>query len=60
MKVFLSIPIALLLVSCATNQVTTQDAGAWASFAYEGFGNKIERLAGANAVMSLSAARAWI
>lgn len=50
MKVFFIIPFALLLLSCATSQQSTPDGSAWASFAYEGFGAKVERLAGVDAI----------
>lgn len=50
MKVFFIIPFALLLLSCATSQQTTPDGRAWAFFAYEGFGAKVERLAGTDAI----------
>lgn len=50
MKVFFIVPVALLLLSCATSQQTTPDGNVWASFAYEGFGAKVERLAGGDAI----------
>lgn len=50
MKVFFIAPFALLLLSCATSQQTTPDGSAWTSFAYEGFGAKVERLAGTDAI----------
>ena len=40
---------ALSLMACAAPQVT-QKSEVWSSFGYEGFGAKIERLAGAQAV----------
>lgn len=39
-----------LLASCANNQAVISNTEAWESFAYEGFGKKINRLAGADAV----------
>lgn len=47
MKALYLLPITITLAACATS--VTQDRSAWTSFAYEGFGNKIERLAGAEA-----------
>lgn len=50
MKVFFIAPFALLLLSCTTAQRNASDENAWASFAYEGFGAKVGRLAGVDAI----------
>jgi len=50
MKPSFIIALVLLLASCTSNLVTVNDASAWSSFAYEGFGNKISRLAGNEAI----------
>lgn len=51
MKARYVLPLAIALSACATTPPppVTQDRSAWEKFGYDGFGEKIERLAGAEA-----------